>query len=47
MLDTLKRDMEIKTLPGYTNDDLLLIQKFHGEMYTHYISNLRSIHESP
>ena len=37
--DTLKRDMEIKILLGCTNDDLLLIQKFHGEMYTLYISN--------
>ena len=37
--DTLKRDMEIKILLGCTNNDLQLIQKFHGEMYTLYISN--------
>ena len=35
--DTLKRDMEIKLLLGCTNDDLQLIQKFHGGMYTLYI----------
>ena len=35
--DTLKRDMEIKVLIGCTNEDLQIIQKFHGEMYTLYI----------
>ena len=29
--------MEIKILPGCTNDDLQLIQKFHGGMYPLYI----------
>jgi inorganic pyrophosphatase len=38
--DTLKRDMEIKLLLGCTNDDLQLIQKFHGGMFTLYIPNL-------
>jgi len=37
--DTLKRDMEIKILLGCTNDDLQLIQKFHGELHTLYIPN--------
>jgi len=37
--DTLKRDMEIKILLGCTSDDLQLIHKFHGEMYTLYIPN--------
>jgi inorganic pyrophosphatase len=37
--DTLKRDMEIKILVGCTNDDLQLIQKFHGAMHTLYIPN--------
>jgi len=35
--DTLKHDMEIKLLPGCTNDDLQLIQKSHGGMYTYFI----------
>ena len=37
--DTLKRDMEIKILLGCTREDLQVIQKFHGEMYTLYIPN--------
>ena len=37
--DTLKRDMEIKLLLGCTNADLQIIQQFHGEMNTLYISN--------
>ena len=37
--DTLKRDMEIKLLLGCTDDDLQIIQKFRGEMYTLYIPN--------
>jgi len=37
--DTLKRDMEIKILLGCTNDDLQLIQQFHGEMFTLHIPN--------
>ena len=37
--DTLKRDVEIKILLGCTNDDLQLIQKFHGEIYNLYIPN--------
>lgn len=37
--DTLKRDMEIKLLLGCANEDIQIIQKFHGEMYTLYIPN--------
>jgi inorganic pyrophosphatase len=37
--DTLKRDMEIKLLIGCTDDDLQIIQIFHGEMNTLYIPN--------
>lgn len=37
--DTIKRDMEIKLLIACNADDLQLIQKFHGDMYTLYISN--------
>ena len=37
--DTLKRDMEIKLLISCTNEDLQIIQKFHGEMYNLYIPN--------
>ena len=37
--DRLKRDMEIKFLLGCTSTDLQVIQQFHGEMYTLYISN--------
>ena len=37
--DTLKRDMEIKILLGCTNDDLQLIQKFHGDMHILYSPN--------
>ena len=37
--DTLKCDMEIKLLISCTNEDLQIIQKFHGEMYNLYIPN--------
>jgi len=37
--DTIKRDMEIKLLIGCTDQDILMIRKFHGEMYTLYFQN--------
>jgi len=40
--DTIKRDMEIKLLIACTEDDLQIIQKFHGEMYNLYIPNPES-----
>ena len=40
--DTIKQDMEIKLLIACSADDLQLIQKFHGGMYTLYIPNPES-----
>ena len=37
--DTIKRDMEIKLLIDCTDQDIQVIQKFHGEMYNLYIPN--------
>jgi inorganic pyrophosphatase len=37
--DTIKRDMEIKLLIACADDDIQIIQTFHGEMYNLYIPN--------
>lgn len=40
--DTIKRDMEVKLLIACTNEDIQIIQKFHGGMYTLYVPNPES-----
>jgi len=37
--DTIKRDMEIKFLIDCTDEDIQIIQNFHGDMFTLYVPN--------
>jgi len=38
--DTINRDIEIKLLAACTDEDIQIIQNFHGDMYSLYVPNL-------
>lgn len=39
MFDTIRHEMEIKLLIACTADEIQIIQRFHGDMYTLDIPN--------